>query len=256
SGLWLKTDTYREQPDVHFKYEYLILLETDRIEQPIICTTFPSLERSVKKFNKCPFIKVREEDVNRDGRNDLLHFEAQAVLPSSEIIQGATLMLLFDYKLYSHTWLEMESIGYLNAMTPMGGAQLNIFAELRLHQKQALMSRGRDARYNISVVQGMKFHLPTVLEKYATRNVTTHFQNVYTTWTRGRAQGQPFILRAVIQYPEEIILYAPGFWHIIKFAWLQYFSVLVPFILLGRKLKQFILGNSLVHSIKEPPWKK
>jgi hypothetical protein len=86
--------------------------------------------------------------------------------------------------------------------------------------------------------------------------VSTRLENIYTTWARGRTLGEPFTLLLTVNYVEDKIVYMPGFWHVIKTAWVQYLSLLIPTILVGRQLKHFILNNFLVHNIREIPWKK
>jgi len=50
--------------------------------------------------------------------------------------------------------------------------------------------------------------------------------------------------------------YAPGFWQVIKFAWIQYFSVLAVFMYLVGKMRTFIFQNQLVTTIVQRPWTK
>lgn len=61
AGFWMKTATYLEKPDVHFKYEYLLILQTERLDAPIICSSLPSLSNLFKEKNYCPIIKVRNQ---------------------------------------------------------------------------------------------------------------------------------------------------------------------------------------------------
>lgn len=125
---------YREQPDIHFKHEYLLIVETDKLEAPVICSTYEYFSQIIKEHNHCTMIKVlcqlnlifsshrvsyilccpfrcnilkyefhlqsREEDNNRDGKYDELYFEIQVQLLRNQVAHAVTLFLLFDYKLY------------------------------------------------------------------------------------------------------------------------------------------------------------
>jgi hypothetical protein len=86
--------------------------------------------------------------------------------------------------------------------------------------------------------------------------VSTILKNVYTLWTTGRPTDEPFFVSAIIHYPEETILYKPGFWQIMKCAWMQYVSVLVIFIWVLRTVKSYVFQNQLIMSMKCTPWKK
>ena len=58
AGFWIKIDTYREQPDIHFKHEYLLIVETNKLEHPVICTTYAYFSQIMKDHNHCTMIKV------------------------------------------------------------------------------------------------------------------------------------------------------------------------------------------------------
>nr|CAD7437700.1 unnamed protein product [Timema bartmani] len=87
-------------------------------------------------------------------------------------------------------------------------------------------------------------------------SVTTRLSNVYPLWTAGRASDMPFIVSAVVHYPEETILYRPGFWQVIKWAWVQYLSVFIIFVFIFRLIKEYVFSNQLVFTVKTVPWKK
>ncbi|CAH1397242.1 unnamed protein product [Nezara viridula] len=254
-GLWQKTDHYREQPEVHFKYDYFVLLEADKIEKPVICTTFPSLVYVTEVYDTCRSIKVREEDHNKDGLNDKIIFEVEADLDTYENVYAVTVILIFNYKLHSYSQFQMESAGWIECHSPFGGAKLHVTTDLRLRQRQPLRHKGRDLRFNTTLSMESELGLSSFLQAYAERNVTTRLDNIYSTWTRGKAAGDPFKFSLGINIPEETILYTPGFWQIIKMAWVQYLSLLYLSILVSRRVKHFILDNRLVHNIKVQPWK-
>jgi hypothetical protein len=49
---------YREQPDIHFKHEYLLIVETDMLEAPVICSTYEYFSQIIKEHSHCTMIKV------------------------------------------------------------------------------------------------------------------------------------------------------------------------------------------------------
>nr|CAD7401732.1 unnamed protein product [Timema poppensis] len=155
----------------------------------------------------------------------------------------------------------MESLGVVQHSSSLPGARLDVVADLRLIQKQLLYSRGRDSRFNTSVFDLTRlvpdaFNLQTLFKEYARRNVTTRLSNVYPLWTAGRAPDMPFIVSALVHYPEETIMYRPGFWQVIKWAWVQYLSVFIIFVFIFRLVKEYVFSNQLVFTVKTVPWKK
>ncbi|RZF46071.1 hypothetical protein LSTR_LSTR004784 [Laodelphax striatellus] len=255
-GFWLKSASYREKPDVSFKYEYFFMLHTERIVEPIICTSVPVLNNVFKNRNSCPIIRVKEDDINADGFNDVLSFELEALLNNDENVFGLTLILIFEYNLYSHCYLEMESMAVIQEMTSMPGSRFDIAADLQLIQKSPMNPRIRHTMYRDPIFHSNSFNLQETFKEYSMRNLSTRLTNSYSTWTYGRAITDPFILKVQIDYPETLVTYQPGFWQEIKWSWTQYFSVLVPIILVFRELKKFIFSNHLIHTFSSIPWIK
>lgn len=70
------------------------------------------------------------------------------------------------------------------------------------------------------------------------------------------AENEPFSITAKFQYNEQIITYQATFWQLIKWAWIQYFSVMAFFLYVCKKLKKFVFQNRVLHTIKTNSWEK
>jgi len=82
-------------------------------------------------------------------------------------------------------------------------------------------------------------------------------RNPYYTWSTGRPIGEPFKLKVKILVPQQKIEYTPGFWQVMKWAWLQYLAMLVIVKWIADCLKYYIYTNYLVAVVKMPlPWSK
>ncbi|XP_039242093.1 transmembrane protein 231 isoform X3 [Pipra filicauda] len=106
----------------------------------------------------------------------------------------------------------------------------------------------------VSVVNGTSpfasdYDLTNIIAAYWDRNVTTVFSDPSPVWMTGRATDTPFIINATIHYPVEVILYQPGFWEIIKFAWIQYVSILLIFLWVFGRIKMFLFQNQVLTTI-------
>lgn len=99
AGFWLRSDTYVEQPLVRFKHQFLLLAETDIIDSPIVCSTFDELNKQLQKDSQCSIVKVKELDINNDGKSDEIDFEIEIQLRDDEELFALKLLLLFDYRL-------------------------------------------------------------------------------------------------------------------------------------------------------------
>lgn len=205
---------------------------------------------------RVPVTKSYEEDLNRDGKNDLLHFTLELPLSSKESIFSVQLLLIFDYKLQRFSTFWMESMAFIQYSSAIPGTQFYTTGELKLKQKSLLRHSGRTTIYNTSVIDSNSifaeaYDFANIFEKYFKRNVTTEYVSVYPLWKPGGGSEAPFVLKATVYYPEERVFYRPGFWQLIKFAWIQYLSVLVIFSYLFGKIKRFVFENQIVTTVPQ-----
>ncbi|XP_075017885.1 transmembrane protein 231 isoform X2 [Calonectris borealis] len=208
-GFWLKQSSYLEQPTVQFRYEVLLVATIGPGPGSFLAwSTFPAFNRLQEDRLRVPFLS-----------------------------RMSTLV--------------MQSMAFLQFFSPVPGSQLYMNGDLKLNQKQLLNHCGLDTRYNVSVVNGTSpfasdYDLTNIIAAYWDRNVTTVFSDPNPVWMTGRATDAPFIINATIHYPVEVILYQPGFWEIIKFAWIQYVSILLIFLWVFGRIKMFVFQNQVL----------
>ncbi|XP_072241456.1 transmembrane protein 231-like [Leuresthes tenuis] len=111
--------------------------------------------------------------------------------------------------------------------------------------------------YNVSVIDesspfASSYDLENIVRSYQKRNLTTVLSCPMPVWTVGRAAGSPFELTAEIRYPAEVISYRPGFWETIKFAWIQYVSVLLIFLWVCERIQRFVFQNQVLTTVAIP----
>ncbi|KAM6223802.1 LOW QUALITY PROTEIN: transmembrane protein 231 [Rhynchocyon petersi] len=253
-GFWLKRSSYEEQPTVRFQHQVLLvaLLGPERGGY-LAWSTFPAFNQLQGDHLRIPLVSSREEDRNQDGKMDMLHFKLELPLQSTEHVLGVQLILTFSYQLHRMSTFVMQSMAFLQSSFAVPGSQLYVNGDLKLQQKQPLSCRGLDVRYNVSVIDGTSpfaydYDLTRIVAAYQERNVTTILMDPNPIWLVGRAAEAPFVINAVIRYPVEVISY-PFFWEMIKFAWVQYVSILLIFLWVFEKIKIFVFQNQVVTTI-------
>ncbi|XP_004600574.2 transmembrane protein 231 [Sorex araneus] len=257
-GFWPKRSSYEEQPSVRFQHQVLLVaLLAPGSDGFLAWSTFPAFNRLQGDHLRIPLVSAREEDRNQDGKPDVLHFRLELPLRAAEHVLGVQLILTFSYQLHRMSMFVMQSMAYLQSSFAVPGAQVYVNGELRLQQKQPLGSSGLDTRYNVSVINGTSpfawdYDLTRIVAAYQERNVTTVLTVPNPVWLVGRAAEAPFVIDAVIRYPLEVIDYRPGFWEMIKFAWIQYVSILLIFLWVFERIKRFVFQNQVVTTIPVP----
>lgn len=63
-------------------------------------------------------------------------------------------------------------------------------------------------------------------------------------WTSDGSSA--FSLDIHLRYPEQAIYYKPNFWHVVKYAWIQYLSLFVVVSWLINKIQDYVFTNRLV----------
>ncbi|KAM8799321.1 transmembrane protein 231 [Eudromia elegans] len=258
-GFWLKQSTYLEQPAVRFRYEVLLVATTGPGPGSFLAwSTFPAFNRLQEERLRVPLLSVREEDKNQDGKMDELHFKLELPLQSTEYVVGVQLILVFSYQLHRMSTFVMQSMAFLQFFSPLPGSHLYVNGDLKLNQRQLLNHCGLDTRYNVSVINGTSpfasdYDLTNIIAAYQDRNVTTVLSNPNPVWMIGRAADTPFIINATIHYPVEVIIYPPGFWEMIKFAWIQYVSILLIFLWVFDRIKVFVFQNQVLTTTPVSP---
>ncbi|KAM8946266.1 transmembrane protein 231 [Pelodytes ibericus] len=253
-GFWLKQSTYEEQPNVRFRYEVLLIAINDPNGNFLAWSTFQQFNSLVGDRLRLAQVSAREEDQNQDGKMDQLSFKLELPLQSTENIYGVQLILTFSYQLYRMSTFIMQSMVFIQHSSPIPGAQLYVNGDLRLQQRQPLNHKGLDTRYNVSVINGSSpfastYELKNIVASYQERNVTTVLNNPSPVWLAGRPASDPFVINADIRYPVESISYMPGFWEMIKFAWIQYVSVLLIFLWVFERIKIFVFQNQILTTV-------
>ncbi|PAA54679.1 hypothetical protein BOX15_Mlig007303g2 [Macrostomum lignano] len=255
-GFWKKEDFYTEQPVVRFKYQALLILSTSTTQWT--WSTMTNLNALQQENLLAVQMKVMESDSNLDGKYESLLVQIEAPLASGENILAAKLILLFDYKLSKLSDFTMQSMAYIDYSSSQSGASLSATGQLSFKQKTPLKSSGIDVRYNDSVIPSTSvvssdYQLSKIFLNYQQRNVTTMFDNALYVWETGRPTGEPFRLNATVYYPPARVLYLTGFWHLIKWAWVQYVPLLLVFLFVFDRIKVFVFQNQIIGTLVQRP---
>lgn len=114
---------------------------------------------------------------------------------------------------------------------------------------------GRDIYFGFWQTPNICVHFclpPPIFPLPFSLQVTTVLSCPSPVWIIGRAAGAPFHINAVIRYPVEVISYRPGFWETIKFAWIQYVSVLLVFLWVFSRIQTFVFQNQVLLTVPAP----
>merc|ERR1712141_64582 len=193
-------------------------------------------------------------------------------LTRDENVYGIKLFILFDVKLHQYSSVNMEGLAFISATTGLSATGISVSGDLSIVQKQPFAHAGRDDRYSrqrspifsnlqrgsasdpnqqhilMALPYVEQFKFDEVLNRYNLRNVTTRLTNEYLIWERGGSppSGFPFTAKVSVNYPTQTLTYHPGFWQMMKWAWIQYLSIFIVFVYLMRSLKTFVFTRQVL----------
>ena len=84
--------------------------------------------------------------------------------------------------------------------------------------------------------------------KIKRRNLTIKLADEYSVWTTGSG-SEDFTVSATLRYPEQSLSYRPGFWQVIKWGWVQYLAILLVFLGLANRLREFVFSEQILPTV-------
>ncbi|KAJ3413050.1 hypothetical protein HDV05_008571 [Chytridiales sp. JEL 0842] len=238
-SLWVKENTFREQPGVFYTKQALINLDgvSKATGEPInvFFSTMGDVnllyEQSVRGV---PTIATTERDEDRDRLVDTMEFEIKVPLLESDSIHRVRVAFFVLYELNGFIRLTMQSMAHFESSTPIPASAVYVDGDLKFNQRK-LLDWGIDSlEYNFPVlnaslaVQGADSRAlgwERVLGGYMDRDFRTDLVTSTPVWTHSRAPGEPFIISGKIRFSSDKFLYRPGVLEVLKMSWIQYFSI-------------------------------
>ncbi|XP_026757163.2 transmembrane protein 231 [Galleria mellonella] len=259
-GFWLKSQSYYEQPVVHFTYDYLLVAETVDPSQPIICGETSILDEEITNEENCIDMQVQEYDYNGDGKNDMLNIIFNLNIPMDKTIASTTIILALDFQLKTICPLQMQTLAIINENFAVPPSGLKYYGDIELYQVSHLpcLRNIVDTKYNISLLNhsldSNENIVDLILEKYINREVITQTKTLHSRSQNGHTGNME--VRMYLRIPEMKIHYIPSLLQELKWAWPQYLSLVVIFYWIFNKIKKFVFNNRLLMAWEIVPWKK
>jgi transmembrane protein 231 len=257
NGLWVKEMTELQQPTVHFKHIALLAVEGSAVGSDLRWSTEAAVNDLYGDSLRVAEVSSFENDVDRDGKPDMVEVTLSMPLEKGEQIQHASAMLFFDYELSDTVAVDMEGVVFVDGSSPISGQSMWVAGDMRLRQLKPIRYRSTVDTYSSSVLNTNSPQLEDVqftsmLGAYSMRNLTTYVGNEQQVWTPGPGGSADamlsFTMTVQLRIPEELVRYQPGFWEMIKYGWVQYLSIFLVVKYLLSLLEAFIYDNSVVQT--------
>ena len=268
-GLWIKSLSVFVKPDVHFQHDFMLVLDkTHPSPGKLVYSTFPDLNQMLSSSNfRIPRVSNYETDEDEDGKLDKLNIEIEMPLLPNEEVTGVVLVLLFDWRITdgSSKKFRMESTAVLDYKSNSPGCVFSVSGNLMFQQKYLLRNqdgqRFPDNDMNSMLKRSLSSFesssLPSfkqlLQEYFDSRNFSTGVpaSEALFSWTNGRDSiNDGFTIKAALNYPAQQVLYHPGFWYNIKWAFVQLFPTFIIIYFVMEWIRRTIFEQHMIPTVQ------
>ncbi|XP_013201233.2 transmembrane protein 231 [Amyelois transitella] len=256
-GFWLKSYSYYEQPIVRFKYDYILIAETDDPSKPIICGEAEILN-GFSGDESCAQIQVQERDYDEDGKIDILNLDFTLNIPHPRTVISFVGIFGLDFILQNVCPFHMQSLAIVNEDFVVPSTGLKYFGDIEFYQITHLgcWRNVIQTIYNNSLLSYTKLNnnnlVDYILEIYFKRQVVTRTNKLYSHSRNGHTGDMEISIN--LRIPEMQVTYKPSLLQELKWAWPQYLSLFVVFYWVFEKIKRYVFHNRMLMAWEIVPW--
>ena len=266
-GMWIKSISVFAKPDVSFQHDLLLVLEKSHPSPgKLVYSTFPHLNKFLSTSNfRIPRISNYETDDDEDGLLDQLNLEIQMPLQPNEEITGVFIVVFFDWRLRSDKSskkkFRMESTAVVDYKSNTPGSALSVSGDLKFRQKDLLKEdfvhldpesdmRGTFVK-SLQSIDSLPFFYKVLQDYFDRSNFSTSLTEGTFSWTNGRdVSFDGFKMKTTINYPAQEMVFRPGFWYNIKWAFIQLCPTFLVIYFLMECIRKVIFEQHMISTIQ------
>lgn len=253
-GFWKKFGEYWEQPAVYYKQRFIIILRGESSNGYYMWSSYPVLNNAEEANVRIAMTEVYENDYNYDGKPDIIDINVTFPVTENDKIYGVFYMFLFDYQLNQRSRFSMETALLSDLERLTAASMLTISGDLWLDQRAPFRSSGRDPNHGGSLINESsldlsQYNLSIIASRNSLRNFTTTLRREVIAWEPRRTINKNFVLHLSLRIVEQQLIYQTGLMELLKWAWIQYFALLVVVQFFVNKFRKFLFENGLLNTI-------
>jgi len=260
---WVKEGSYHEQPLVSFAHEAVVLLAGESPSDAVGWSSKAGLDGLLPGKVRVPIVRSTALDSNLDGVPDSWKLELE--MPSGNISKGyrhLTLLTVYTVELRYRVLEKIGALAALDVSAPFPATGVWARGQLRLRQTGPLYTdyQVRDvyAESPLDVRWASNWanrHTPlslrALLDRYASRNESVHLETIVPpVWDY--TPRDSFRIEVVIDVPPQLVHYVSAAFEVLKYAWMQFLSFLIPTWVVLHSVKAFAFDHQLVETYVVP----
>ena len=249
-NFWVKQQFYLEQPRVLYRREFMVFAYSANTGTMAFSSIGPINDMF---YDSQVPVDARSSmiDSNFDLKPDLYDFNFTITADPREI-RNVKVLTFYDYAIEDVVKEDMVVMAYADVDTPQGASLVFVDGDLALKQKRGIKTDSvARTLYNTTFIHydaTSQNYLPTLLERYNNRNETAVYEYGNPTVLPAGSDSETTIRLKVRIPPNQVIQYVPPFAQVMKFAWMQYLSLLLPLAVATYWFARFLFGNGILNS--------
>ncbi|XP_053692199.1 transmembrane protein 231 [Sabethes cyaneus] len=276
-GLWESYRLVYEQPTVRFTYRYLFLAEVDQPEvgnEIITCSSFDAYNTLATERQECTTLKVVTHDSTANGKLDSLRVSVSLNLPDESLgLVFYSFYFFLDAELKSNCDFRVPAFICLDKKTPQKqsfkSGTITHRGQLKSSQSASLQCpfpmRNIKTHFNHNYFANENFtrleeFLPETIQSRieASNAAFLYFEPLRTDWERDGSDVVTIQLDLLVGGEDSrhtALLYRASIWQKLLQFWIQYFSVLVVFLWIADRAKDWLFEKFVIRAMEIVPWK-
>ncbi|CAI5447197.1 unnamed protein product [Caenorhabditis angaria] len=235
-GLWRKTETFRETPKIKFNGDFVIFgYASDTL---LISSTYPILNSAAGE-------KFAPAKVAHTFGDSSIAISLEIATTKNITVSSLTYAILFDFELEDFAGSEV-CVSDTITLSRSTIRTIQKSAQIRLDQSRPIENWREDVLFKLinSSRQDPKYYSMLEIQNRVVQDATWHMEMqrksiIYLE----KPSGANFEISWKFSIPEMEFTYKSGFWHLAKWAWLQYLSIYLIFYWIFQRIHRFLFEN-------------
>ncbi|KAG8465529.1 hypothetical protein KFE25_002836 [Diacronema lutheri] len=243
-SLWIMEKTGREQPEVHFHHEVLVVAQGAHPSQRFAFSSSAGVNALFGDALRAVSVRLSEADENDDGRPEFLHLEVSIPLRPGEDIVGLTVLAALDYSLQDNVRFGTNATAIVQYAGGVAGSGLQFWGDLELHAARALPPFTSSAvgpptlAGALAATTADALAPAALISRYMAFPTAVHVAPRYPVWLVGGG-GSRFTANVTLAVRPAVVRYQPRVAEMLKWGWVQYLSFFIPLWFALRQIKWF-----------------
>ncbi|CAB3406395.1 unnamed protein product [Caenorhabditis bovis] len=243
-GIWKKTGTYREIPKIEFNGNFIAYGYGP--DSSIVASSYPVLN-SAASAQQLSTARVSHHFENDENDQKLLNLDF--VLNTQNLSLNAfTYGFVFDFKLDYHSIIEAELMLTDTVQLAFPTSEILVTGRLGVDQSIPFIKNDKWKVINNQRLDVEHYQIMSILERDTRSPIKLEVKRKSTIFLPQPHPTHQLSLNLRLFISELEFTYKTGIWELLKWAWIQYFSIYIIFASIFNSISSFLFRTRVIYA--------